>query len=179
MKFIKTILILVSTLISLAVTPAFAGGTNTNVVATSVSPYRASEFSLAAFGGYQVTGTRSGDSLWSAGIEADFFFTKNIGVALATSKDRVEGGGFFQNLTLGPVVRFPIKQSGFAPYVTGGIGFDFDRGNDRYYYAGGGLEYRFTKNVGLFSDISYVFQEDVRTIEDGKTLVRSGLRWAF
>lgn len=157
----------------------FAGFATTNAVPVSSSPYRANEFSIATFGTYQATGQKTGDSTYGAGFEADYFLTRHLGVALATSKDTFHSGAFFQNITAAPILRLPIGNSGFAPYVTGGIGVEFNKGNDRYYFAGGGVEYRFTQHVSAFADGQYVFRGDVRDTANGKALVRTGLRWAF
>lgn len=156
----------------------FGAFADTNTVA-SVSPYRANEFAVSTFATYQAAGQQTGDSEWGAGIQADFFVTKNLGVSLATSKDRFDSGAFFQNLSIGPVIRLPIKDTGVAPYAIGGIGFDFDHQNDRFYYAGGGVEYRFTKHLGVFADGQYRWRDYLGGGDSGQTLVRSGLRWAF
>lgn len=150
------------------------GATNTTA---SVSPYQAKELAVSTFATYQATGQVAGDGRWGAGLQADYFVTKNVGLSLATSKDRFDDGGFFQNLSIGPVVRLPIKDTGFAPYVLGGIGFDFDHQNDRFYYAGGGVEYRFTQRVGTFTDVQYRWRDYLN--KGGESLVRAGLRWTF
>lgn len=165
-KYLLAVVLVVSTLTAFAAT----------------NSYRADEFSFGAYGVYQVAGQKGGD-VWGAGVEAAFFpFNKYVGVALATDKDRVDSGGFFQNLTLGPVVRFPIRDYKLAPFVTGGVGFDFDNRNDRYYYAGGGLEYRWTKHLANVLDARYIFRDDDRAVKylaDGSTVLRFGFRWAF
>jgi hypothetical protein len=146
---------------------------------TGESPYQSREFAVSPYAAYQASGDVVGDSKWGGGIQADAFFTKNLGVSFTTSKNG-DGGAFFQNLTVGPVLRFPVKQSGFAPYVLGGIGFAFDRGNDRYYFAGGGVEYRLggagaRSHVSVFTDAQYQWRDSL----DEATVARAGLRWTF
>lgn len=178
MKFIRTAFLALIAMFALAL-GAFAGDTNT---VASVSPYKANEFAVSTFGTYQASGAITGDSQWGAGIQADYFVTKNIGVTLATSKNRFDDGAFFQNLSIGPVIRLPIKDTGFAPYVLGGIGFDFDHQNDRFYYAGGGVEYRpqwFLKHVSVFTDAQYQWRDYLQVGNSEAVVTRAGLRWTF
>jgi len=176
MKFIRTAVLAFIAMFALA----FGALGDTNSL--SVSPYKAKEFAISTYGTYQASGAVTGDSQWGAGIQADYFLTKNIGVSLATSKNRFDDGAFFQNLAIGPVIRLPIKDTGFAPYALGGIGFDFDHQNDRYYYAGGGIEYRpqlsFTKHVSVFTDAQYQWRDYLPANGNG-VVVRAGLRWTF
>lgn len=160
---------------------AFGAMAETNTVA-SVSPYQAKEFAVSTFATYQASGAVTGDSQWGAGIQADYFVTKNIGVSLATSKNRFDDGAFFQNLSIGPVIRLPISDTGFAPYALGGIGFDFDHQNDRYYYAGGGVEYRgkwLPKHLSVFVDAQYQWRDYLPAGGQNATVARSGIRWTF
>ncbi len=149
-----------------------ANGSDTNSV------YQGREFSVATFASYQTDGIVTGTDQWGAGLQADFFLTRNIGLTLASSKTSFGEGGAIQNVAVGPVIRLPICQTGWSPYILGGIGFDFDNGNERYYYGGGGLEYRFTRHVGLFGDAQYVWR-DYLVLDRGATVARFGLRWTF
>ena len=151
---------------------AFGADTNTN-------RYSANEFSVATFGTYQVSGVKPASGDYGAGIETTYFVTRSLGASLATSKNEVNRGAFFQNLSIAPVIRFPIKNSGLAPYIFGGLGFDFEKSNDRYYFAGAGLGYKFTRHVGAFADGQYVWRASLRGVPDDSALVRAGLRWTF
>lgn len=147
------------------------GGTN--------SVYNAKEFSFSTFGTYQANGTRTGDSAFGVGVQADYFVTQNLGVRLATSKDTFDSGAFFQNIEVAPVFRLPVKDTKFAPYVFGGVGVSFAFNNDRYYFAGLGAEYRFTSHIGAFADAQYTWRDYVSGHGTDATLFRSGLRWTF
>lgn len=169
----------VFTAMFLFIAMALAGlGADTNAV-PSKALYRANEFSVATFASYQVSGAETGDSAWGVGLQADAFITRNLGVTVSTSKDQFDEGAVLQNFTLAPVFRLPIADTGFSPYVTGGIGFVFGPGTSRYYFAGAGLEYRFTPNVGAFADYQYVFRGDLSAAVNDAQVVRSGLRWTF
>lgn len=173
MKFNKFILAFIA--MFAMVFGALGGDTNS---APSVSPFKANEFAVSTFGTYQASGTVAGDSQWGVGVQADYFVTKNFGVALSTSKNTFDEGPFFQNLTLGPVIRLPIKSTRIAPYAMGGVGFAFDANNDRYWYAGGGVEYRVSQHVGAFADGQYVWR-DYLPDDSEAVLVRLGVRWIF
>jgi len=98
-------------------------------------------------------------------------------------------------------LRFPIGESGWAPYIYGGLGLTFNaddldsddfsdardrveddeepnRGDDVLFlgHAGAGIEYRFTPHVGIFTDARYTWSER----NDGDFAVaRVGVRFAF
>lgn len=177
MKFFRTAFLALLAMFALAF-GAFAGDTNT---VTSASPYQAKEFALSTFGVYQASGAVTGDSQWGAGIQADYFVTKNVGITLATTKTTFGGGLLIQNLSIGPVIRLPIADTGFAPYVLGGVGFDFDNQNDRFYYAGGGVEFRPQwrfKHVSVFTDAQYQWRDYLQANSDA-AFIRTGVRWTF
>ena len=175
LKQIKSVFAALFVFIAMAV----AGlGADTNAV-SSASLYRANEFSLATFGTYQVSGTETGDGAWGVGLQADYFVTENLGASLSTVRNQFGSGSFIQNLSIAPVFRFPVADTGFAPYATAGVSVAFDQGNERYYFVGGGLEYRFTPNVGAFADYQHVFRGDQPGVLNDAQVIRTGLRWAF
>jgi hypothetical protein len=73
------------------------------------------------------------------------------------------------------IARFPIGESGFAPYVFGGGGRQFDPIELWFGQVGGGLEFRFTPNVGLFTDVRYVLTDGA----EDHGLARLGVRLVF
>ena len=99
------------------------------------------------------------------------------------------------------ILRFPIGDSGFAPYLYGGAGFtfnaddldsdDFEDARDRVEddddpsdsddvvflaHAGAGIEYRFTAHTSLFTDARYTWSER----DDGDFgVARLGVRFSF
>ena len=145
--------------------------------------YRANEFSVEAFGAGTInqytidhpSGDRVRHNLrLGAGLGGSYFFTQNLGI---------EGEAFTQN-TAGHLVdqtggslvaRFPIADSGLAPYVFGGGGHLFDPVAGTFGHFGGGLECRFNPHFGIFTDARYVFTDRIHNYGEG----RLGVRFAF
>lgn len=145
--------------------------------------YRDHEFSIDAFVGgsvgEQTIDHLSGDRLrrngrLAVGAGANIFFTKYVGI----------GGDAYSENTTGPfidyangylILRFPIPNTGIAPYAFGGGGYQWDPVSQPLAEGGGGIEFRFTPNVGIFVDARYVFAD--RTSDFG--LGRLGLRFSF
>jgi hypothetical protein len=94
------------------------------------------------------------------------------------------------------ILRYPICQWNIAPYLLIGGGAQYgnvptitgtlpDGQTARYRMAGqgfghvgGGLEYRLTQNIGLFSDLRYLFS-GVNGLPNNQMQWRYGLRVAF
>ena len=73
------------------------------------------------------------------------------------------------------IARLPILDTGVAPYIFGGGGYQFDEVAQKFAQGGAGLEFRFARHVGFFVDARYVFAD--RTQNYG--LGRAGLRLNF
>jgi hypothetical protein len=136
------------------------------------------------------------DESWGGGASFKYFFCRYIGVGVEgyalAANDTV--GGALGNLTL----RYPIGCSRLAPYVYGGIGGAFggthtvlaefpedifhvaDRDNDDNAVlageVGGGLEFRFTRHIGVMADFSWHFLEGP---DNNFGMARSGLTFSF
>lgn len=122
-----------------------------------------------------VTGERiRHDGLAGGGAGATFYFLRYLGVGGDFTADGREHA-FFDSASGNVFVRLPITQTGLAPYIFGGGGYEFKENEQSFGQAGAGLEFRFTHNVGIFADARYVFAE--RTDDYG--LARVGLRIAF
>jgi len=177
-RTIKSVILALTAMLAFA----FSVVADTNAV-TSASPYRGGEFAISTYGLYQTSGTVSEDgSEWGVGIQADVFITKHLGIHVATAKNQYGEGPVFQNVAFGPVLRLPIGDTPFAPYILGGLGFDFDNDNERFYYAGAGIEYRpycILKHVSVFSDVQYHWRDYIQTGDADAIFVRAGLRWTF
>ncbi|HXE43466.1 MAG TPA: hypothetical protein VN516_10605 [Candidatus Baltobacteraceae bacterium] len=147
------------------------------------SMYRNTEFSIDGFGtlalGEQDINHISGarirhNAKLGAGAGVNLFFSKMVGIgADAWSADTT--GKFVDNVSGSLIVRFPIGDTGLAPYVFGGGGYEFDRVSQRFGQFGGGLEIRFNPHVGLFVDARYIIAH--RTDDWG--VGRAGLRFSF
>jgi hypothetical protein len=135
------------------------------------------------------------DENWGGGASFKYFVCKYIGIG-------VEGYGLAANDTVGGVLgtltlRFPIGCSRLAPYVFGGFGGAFGgthtvlaEGPEEVFHigdvsdddavldgeAGGGLEFRFTRHMGMMADFGWHFLEGTH---NNFGMVRSGLTFAF
>ena len=145
--------------------------------------YRAPELSLDGFGtattGQQTLNHISGDRIrhntrLGVGAGVNFFFLRMLGVGgdMYSEDNR---HCFIDKVSGNAILRFPVLDTGFAPYIFGGGGYAFDREPGRFGQAGGGLEFRFTQNIGIFVDARYIFAHRI----DNYGLGRAGLRIAF
>lgn len=219
MKIMK-IAALTAAVVTVPFTAVFAGepvSSSKEVVAPPPAPppvslYRNHELQLDLYGTYatEFGGNTNAvpDHAWGGGGAINYFFMRYVGIG-------VEGQAMhlaFTNDTAGLVaanlyLRYPIANTGLAPYLYAGTGAFFNATNinsparffnrvgnvtsdltssartrerdtsTRYEgHFGLGLEYRFVKWVGIFSDARYEW------LESGGNdffLIRTGLRSAF
>jgi hypothetical protein len=147
---------------------------NKNVI-TSECRFDDYELQLDLFGSgafYQ-----QGNPAWGGGAGLNYFFLKYIGLGVEQTLVGKESGtewGTFGNLFL----RYPICSWNLAPYAVAGLGAVYGQNNSVLAgTVGGGLEYRFTKNIGLFIDARWLYNPSVS--ESGAVVARTGLKFAF
>jgi len=148
-----------------------------------LSPYRANEFSVDGFAsgsiGQRYIDHLSGrtlrhDARFGAGVGANFFFTRYLGIGGDAYSENVKGP-FIDSASGNLIGRLPIGNTGFAPYIFGGAGHQFDQIQQTFGQAGAGLEFRKTHHVGFFVDARWVFPDK----SDNYGLARGGLRLSF
>ena len=175
-KIIKLGVLVAGTVFILAAKPAL-GAHDEN------EKYRAKETTLDLFGtgsvGQEtidrVTDERVRHDLRiGAGVGLNYFITRNLGLGGEAYSENT-GHSFVDNASVSLIGRFPLGHSGFAPYVYGGGGRQFDPALLNFLHAGGGVEYRFTRQLGLFVDARYVFTDETENHGVG----RVGVRFAF
>jgi len=175
MKYLKTGIIIVGLL---AVTPAFAQNDD-----PAAGLYSSGEFVFDAFGSVSygqstinnITATRvRHDARLGAGVGMAYFIHRNVGIGADAYSESLSDS-FVDNVSGSIIGRFPIGESGFAPYVFGGGGYLFDLGDSGYVHLGGGVEYRFTATVGMFFDGRYMFVDKASDVG----LFRLGVRFGF
>ena len=171
------------TLLLLAATPAFSAEDLTTTNTTTNAKYRDMETSLDIFG----TGSINQETMdhphgfryrkdveGGVGVGLNHFFTRNFGLGAEAYSEDTERH-FVDNISASLIARYPLGESGFAPYVYVGGGHQFDPIDLAFGQAGLGLEYRVTPRVGLFVDARYVLTDGAK--DHG--LARAGLRLAF
>jgi hypothetical protein len=149
---------------------------NKEVVATDCR-FGNNEFQVDLFG----TGGfyNQGEPSWGGGVGVNYFFFKYIGLgveqSLAAREDNTEWGTF-GNLFL----RYPICSWNLAPYAIAGLGAIYGSNNNAHLAGtvGGGLEYRFTDNIGIFADARWLYNA-TNLNEGGAVLARTGIKFAF
>ena len=149
------------------------------------------ELQLDLFGAYAPSGPGQGRSLgdhaWGGGSALNYFFTRNFGLGLGgEALDGTDGrsGHVSGDFALSGFARYPIGATAWAPYALGAIGGFVTgghhyRGGDEVLFEGRvglGLEYRFSRHLGAFSDGGYTFVAGRR---EDFGLIRTGLRLSF
>ena len=150
----------------------------------------------------------SGRPAWGGGLGVNYIFAKYFGVGLEQSvfgrNSNPVGNNDFANYgytrwqTTGNfILRYPICQWNLAPYLLIGGGAQYGNvpniqvgtlpngqavryrmAGQGFGHVGGGLEYRVTENIGLFSDLRYLFS-GVDGLANNQMQWRYGLRFAF
>jgi hypothetical protein len=170
--------------------------------------FRDNELQLDVFGlgdFYRGGADISGRPAWGGGLGLNYFFSRYVGIGLEqdvygrnSKGNRSVGGndfGYTRWATIGNLfLRYPICSWNLAPYIMLGGGANYGNVGGGYVNApasrpnrlagqgfghvGGGLEYRFTENIGVFSDARYLFS-GVTGLNNNQLLWRYGLRFAF
>jgi hypothetical protein len=134
--------------------------------------YNANEGSFDAFGFYGSKNKDGKADAWGMGVGVNYFFTKYFGTGADTYMDAfhypylVNGQGIF---------RYPIPNTGIAPYAFGGGGRQWQHSAQWLADAGVGIEYRIQPNVGAFFDAREVFADKTKDY----AVLRFGFRYAF
>ena len=118
------------------------------------------------------TNIRHGD--WGGGVGLNYFFTREIGIGGDINMP-ANGGKLIDNAYGQLIARFPICDTGFAPYVFGGGGRQIEPSWQWEGHAGVGIEYRLNPGWGVFTDARYTW---VKHTTD-QILFRAGLRFVF
>jgi hypothetical protein len=111
---------------------------------------------------------RHGDFGGGAGV--NYFFMRYAGVGVDSFT--YDEGQFFKNVTGNLILRYPIESLNLSPYIFGGGGRDFDPTDEWHEDAGVGLEYRFSRHIGVFADVRYIWEQKT----ENATLTRVGVR---
>ncbi len=194
--------IITGVMAAVAATSAFAGTvTASKEVAPVEAPclFRGNEWQLDAFGlgdffpgGVQ----NAGRPLWGGGLGVNYFLNEYVGLGLEQDlygRNSRRGyytansgiNGITRWATIGNVfLRYPICNWNLAPYLMVGGGANYGNVPNRasgqgFGHVGGGLEYRVTENIGLFSDARYLYSGVRGVTGFNQLLWRYGVRFAF
>jgi hypothetical protein len=112
-------------------------------------------------------------------VELRYFITRNFGMGL-------EGQWFNANRSIyGSALNFYLRAplhegSRWAPYLFAGGGGIYGPNNSSWeVHAGGGIEYRITEKVGVFTDARYEWVDRARDIAPQFGAMRVGLNFVF
>ena len=183
---------------------AFAGdtyvATNKNVVQTEtkLSLYPDHEWTVDIFGTYAFTQTNNavilGDHGFGGGLAVNYFFTRNIGLGIegqALKNQLGRGSDVTGSGALNLFYRWPIGDTAWAPYTYIGGGALFNANTESFKHivknnsndevlleghVGLGVEYRITRNFGLFTDGRWTVVENGH---NNFASIRTGVRFAF
>ena len=114
------------------------------------------------------------DGKLGAGIGLNYFFHRYVGIGTEAYTEST-GDSFIDNVNANLLLRYPIGESGLAPYALGGMGRQFDPEIQWTWALGGGLEFRFARHIGAFLDGRFVWADETRDYGLG----RLGLRFGF
>jgi len=138
--------------------------------------FKDTELQLDIFASY--SGTTSGGSHgdgFGGGLGVNYFFTRNLGVAVSGNLYDGDVNGVW-NIDADLVLRFPIEGSiCIAPYIMAGGGLETNGSTTGTFNAGAGLEWRATQSIGIFGEGRYIWSA---ADEDG-VQARLGLRFIF
>jgi hypothetical protein len=112
---------------------------------------------------------------FGGGAGINFFFTKFLGIGADAYAISPSHRSFVDTTTGNLILRMPIGNTGLAPYIFGGAGYEF-KGIDQIVGGGGvGLEIRIVPHFSIFADARYLAA--VKTPDYG--LARAGVRLSF
>ena len=139
--------------------------------------FRADEWQVDVFGAYAGAGNGRIDSGPGGGVGVNYFVSRFFGVGIEGLA--FDGGSSVDTVstaTLNFIARYPIESLHLAPYAFIGAGGQLMTNEEQVGGDfGGGVEYRLTRNWGVFVDGRYVLCAD--TNDYG--LARLGVRFAF
>jgi hypothetical protein len=145
------------------------------------SYFRANELSIDVFGALTLIDERRGvarriqDGRRSLGFGVNYYFTRHFGASFDGYQGDFNFRGFTDHASLSLLFRWPMDELNLAPYAFGGVGRQWDPLAQYTGHLGGGLDFRWAHNMGVFGDARYVFADKSRDFG----LLRLGVRFVF
>ncbi len=148
--------------------------------------YSSQEVSLDLFASYINPEGRLGDlfetnirrGFWGGGAGVNYYFTEMVGVGADFNiSSKPDDLNLVDQTTGNLMFRWPIGNTGFAPYIIGSGGRAMSPRWDWVYGGGIGLELRMNPTTGIFSDARFLWAN--RSTADDRLLIRAGVRLTF
>jgi hypothetical protein len=167
---------------------SFAGQTVSSkkiVAPAEDSRFRANEWQVdtsvvGAGGNYN---NKSGGGV-GGNLGINYFFTQYIGIGVDNSvgafwKSQDSAAEGVDSVQADLLVRYPITSWNLAPYVMIGGGGAWGSASQGDGNVGGGFEWRFARNVGLFADARWLYGGATNMGQLSIVLPRAGVRFIF
>lgn len=148
--------------------------------------YSSEELSLDLFASYLNPEGRFGDlfetnirnGFWGGGAGVNYFFTREIGLGADFNiSSKPDDLNLVDQVTGNLLFRFPLGNSGFAPYLIGSGGRAMSPRYEWLYGGGVGMEIRLNPTTGIFSDARFLWAD--QSTADNRLVIRAGVRLAF
>ncbi len=114
------------------------------------------------------------DGQLGAGAGISYFFHRYVGVEGYGFSESTGGRHWLDYLGANIIGRFPIAETGLAPYIFAGAARQIDPIAQWGLNAGGGLEWRFARHVGVFVDGRYVWADKTKDYGIGRLGIKFG-----
>jgi hypothetical protein len=139
--------------------------------------FRDHELQLDVFASYTATQGGGYSDGFGGGLAVNYFFTRMIGVGIDGNVFDGEVNGVWDT-TARVIVRFPIENGiCIAPYLFGGGGAEADGELVGTLHVGGGLEWRASHNLGIFTEGRYTWADG--SSDNDAAQARLGVRFVF
>jgi hypothetical protein len=142
--------------------------------------FRNTELSLDLFGNIAIADNRLArpgrvrDGRLGVGAGVNYYMGRYFGLGADAYLGDIDSR-FIDHLSFSLMARYPMEEIRLAPYAFGGIGRMWDPVTQYTGHLGAGVDYRFSRGLGLFSDARFVFADQSRDFG----LARLGLRIVF
>jgi hypothetical protein len=155
------------------------------VTEVSTPKYTCNELSMDFFGSYingeqglhDLFNTNIRRGFWGGGVGINYFFLEQLGAGVDFNVSDKPNFRLVDDVVGDLIFRWPICNSGVAPYLIGSGGRGISPIYQWVYGGGVGLEYRFNPSLGLFGDARFLWAEKGDSFN--RLLIRFGIRFVF
>jgi len=139
------------------------------------------ETSLDVFASYLKSDQEGVSKSWGGGLGVSHFFTNHFGIAGSASWVEPDNSDVWGNYIADGIIRVPIESLRMAPYALAGLGGIYGDSELNFVgRVGAGIDFRITKNFGVFGDWLYHFPEGSTGIAgENYATTRIGLKIVF